>query len=656
VKKKHQPSVRSPRPDPTPSTTSGNSVPVWAALAGLCILTVVVFWPVGGHAFINFDDTMYVTENRHVREGLTAEGIRWAFQTFHASNWHPLTWLSHMVDVSLFGLDPGKHHGMSVAIHVVNALLVFLLLRKMTGRLWPSAIVAALFAVHPTRVESVAWVAERKDVLSVALGLATIWAYVVYTQKKTASQPALPRYLTVFLLFAAGLMAKPMLVTLPALLLLLDYWPLNRARTFQTGWRCLIEKIPLFLLSAASSGVTYIAQQRGGSVSALEEFALPQRVANALVSYAGYIAKTLWPHNLAIFYPYPVNGVPTWQVVGAAIALAAVTAAAIRLGRTRPWFLVGWLWFLISLTPVIGIIQVGGQAMADRYTYIPTLGLFIAIVWEVYHLQSSAAAQNSAATIRIMASVAVIAACAYLARAQVAHWKDSVSVFSRAIAVTDRNHVAHGNLGLALSAMGRTDEAIAHLKRSVEIMPDSEISLNVLGGLFITQRRFQEAEIELSKALSIKPDFGPAHFNLGLTLAELGRTREAIEHYKRALAIDPDSFKAHSSLGSALAKDGRPDEAMSHFARAIEINPVDSHTHNNLGIVLADQGKLEDALRHFSEGIRNAPGDPVIRFNAGVILQRLGRTTDALAEFETVLKLNPQHAGARQRIEEIRGH
>jgi tetratricopeptide (TPR) repeat protein len=535
-------------------------------------------------------------------------------------------------------------------------VLVFFLLKRMTAALWPSAFAAALFAIHPLRAESVAWVTERKDVLSVFFGLLTIWAYVAFSQKSAQNntqKDPLPRYLLMLALYATGLMAKPMLVTLPALLLLLDYWPLKRAQTTSDIMRRLVEKIPLFLLATISSVVTYMAQKGGGAVTAIEEYPLPDRAGNALLSYVGYLANTFWPQNLAIFYPYP-EGLPAWQVAGAALLLGAITVFTFRVARSMPFFVVGWLWYLISLTPVIGIIQVGGQAMADRYTYIPTLGIFIAIAWGVPALlYASGVSVQRATRICALAAVAVIAALALVARVEVGYWKDSVSIFSRAVRSTERNHVAHGNLGLAFWTLGRTDEAIAQLKQSIAIKPNSEISLNVLGGALLTQRRIDEAEIALEKALAINPDYSPALFNLGLVLFEQGRPHEAIDQYRRALTIAPDSYKTHSALAVALSKIGDTGEARIHFQKALDINPNDIGARNSFGNMLADMGMPDEALEQFTHALGIAPGNPMIHYNTGIIYERLGRREHAIAEFETTLKLKPDHAGAKNMLDSL---
>ena len=531
----------------------------------VCLLLIVgtftVFWQVQHHDFIELDDHMYITDNNHVLAGFTKKGIIWAFTTFHVANWHPLTWMSHMLDCQLFGLRPGMHHLTSLLLHTANGVFLFLVLRLMTGALWRSSFVAALFALHPLHVESVAWIAERKDVLGAFFWLLTMWAYVHYAERQTFS-----RYLLALLFFAMGLMAKPMLVTLPFVLLLVDYWPLNRLQFGQprndnnlriikssTG-RVLWEKIPFFALTAISCVLTFLAQQKAGALKTLDIIPLKIRTANALISYISYIGKMIWPHNFAVFYPHP-GIIPMWQVVGAGLSLACLTvlsAMLFRAGRRFPYCAVGWLWYLGTLVPVIGLVQVGSQAMADRYTYIPLIGLFIMISWGFYDVVRGW--KNRHIVLAISTGVVLLAlmACTWF---QVGLWKNSTMLFKHALNVTDNNYKAHNLLGIALEGQGRLTDALRHY----------------------------------SEALRIKPDYAEAQYNIGTILMRQGRLTDALRHYSEALRIKPDYADAHNNLGVALARQGRLKEAINHFYEALRIKPDFSHAHSNLGVALKQQ-------------------------------------------------------------------
>jgi tetratricopeptide (TPR) repeat protein len=419
-----------------------------------------------------------------------------------------------------------------------------------------------------------------------------------------------------------------------------------------------VEKVPLLLLAVISSVVTYAVQQRGGAVGAFGQYPLHERIGNALISYVSYLAKAVWPSRLAIFYPYPVT-VPVWRAVGAALLLTVVTIWIVRKAKLSPYLAVGWLWYLGSLVPVIGIVQVGGQAMADRYSYIPLIGFFMAIAWGIQDflgLSNEATYNRANSTRPILALLAgiVIAVLAFATRVQVDYWKNSITVFTHALEVTDYNHVAHGNLGQALWKTGRTDDAIAHFRQAVAIQP-SEVSHNMLGGALLTKRLLKEAEAELSIAVSLKPDYATAQFNLGIVLVEQGRPKEAIDHYKLAIAAEPEFDAAHTNLGRALASIGNTDEALIHFKQALAINPEDSATHNYFGNVLAAQGKFDEALAHFNRALQNAPGDAPIHFKAGDMYEKLGRNKEAIAEFEAALRIKPGYPPAQQGLEKARG-
>jgi protein O-mannosyl-transferase len=573
----------------------------------LIAVNIAVYAPVAHHEFVTWDDPQYLLDNPHVSGGLAGPGISWAWTSGYASNWHPLTWWSHMLDVQMYGMSAGPHHVTNLLLHIANTLLLFGLFHAMTGRLGPSAFVAALFAAHPLHVESVAWVSERKDVLSTLFWMLTVWAYLWYLRSRR-----LGRYCVMAALFVLGLMAKPMLVTLPFVLLLLDVWPLGRL-TFGTkrsrAVELVREKLPLIALAAASSIITFVVQRRGGAVAASEALPLGERTANALVSYMRYIGKMLWPARLAAVYPFS-RPIPEWWMLGSLLGFLGMSIVAIRAARRYPYVAVGWLWYVGTLVPVIGVIQVGSQAMADRYTYIPLVGLFIIVAWGGPDL--CARWTHRRQVLPIAAGLAV-AACILVAREQVEYWQNSLALWGHAVDVTDANFIAQNGLGEALAAQGKVDEAIAHFSEAVRLSPDFPAAQNNLGVELKRQRHLSEAIAHYSQALRIKPDFAEAHNNLANALDEEGRTNEAITHYTEALRIKPDYAEAHNGLGVALAKEEKLGEAVDHFSAAMRIKPDSVDAYNNLGIALAMQGKREDAIHQFSEALRLSPGNPLAR-------------------------------------------
>ncbi|HOC56311.1 MAG TPA: tetratricopeptide repeat protein [Verrucomicrobiota bacterium] len=667
----------------------------------LAVATLAVFLPVAWQGFVNYDDSDYVTENAHVQSGLKWANVVWAFTTGHASNWHPLTWLSHMVDCQLFGLEGGWHHMVSVGLHIANSLLLLLLLRRMTGALWRSALVAALFALHPLHVESVAWASERKDVLSTLFFLLTVRAYVEYAEsRRQLTERGISRRVSAYYLlalgcFALGLMSKPMLVTLPFVLLLLDYWPLMRLGSLKSGARnggrpspplacllsLLLEKVPFLLLAAASSAVTYVVQHQGGAVST--SLTLGERIANALVSYARYFGKMLWPKDLSILYPHPGHW-PMWQVIGSAVLLLAVFAGVVLAARRRPYLAVGWLWFCGTLVPVIGLVQVGIQSMADRYTYVPLIGLFIMLAWGVDALVPARPWRGKA--LALGAGLA-LAACALLTARQVRFWRDSEALFGHAVQVTRDNYLAYNNLGFYLSGRGRTAEAMEHYRMALKIKPSYEDALNNLGHALAGQRRFGEAIPLYEAALRVRPKHAEVHNNLGNALSEVGRVDEAIQHYLIVLEQKPDHADAHNNLGIALAMKGKLDEAISHFHEAIRckpgyasahsnlgnalavqrkldeaikeyqialrLKPEDAQAHNNLGNALAEQGKTEEAIAHYRAALRLRADNPEAHFNLALGLLRQGKREDAAAHLTEALRLRPDYAEARRQLDSL---
>jgi tetratricopeptide (TPR) repeat protein len=585
---------------------------------GLAVLAVAVYAPVRGFAFVSWDDQTYVCANPHVTGGLSTENVRWAFTAGYAGNWHPLTWLSHMLDVSLFGMDAGAHHVTSLVLHVANTLLLFDVLRRMTGAVGRSAFVAALFAVHPLHVESVAWVSERKDVLSTLFWMLTLEAYAAWVR-----DPKPRRYALVLLAFAAGLMSKPMLVTLPFALLLLDFWPLRRMTDAASARRLVVEKIPLFLLAAASSVVTFFVQRAQGAVGGLEMYPFGGRIANALVAYVGYVVKTFAPTRLSALYPYDPS-LPVWRAVVAAAALAAVTVVAVRqalsrgepsAGRfstapaNRPWFFVGWLWFLGTLVPVVGLVQVGMQSMADRYTYVPLVGLFVALAWGAAELLD-ADRRRSAAT--VLASAAVVA-CAVLARRQVETWKDSEALWRNAVDVAPDSAVAHNNLGTCLCDRGLYDDAIAEFREFLRVRPDDADAHNNLGHALRMQGRLDDAVAEFRASLRSRPDFARAYGNLGVTLRMQRRLDEAVPALREAVRLTPDDPVSHHNLAVALAETGRLDEAIAEIGETLRLAPDDGPSHGDFGLMLERRGDRAGAVREFETALRLDPADESAR-------------------------------------------
>jgi len=542
-----------------------------AIYLALTILTWIVFGQTLDHPFVQYDDPNYIYENPEVTAGLTSHGLVAAFTHPHARNWHPLTTISHMLDCQLFGLNPAGHHFSSVLFHTVAVLLLFTVLRAMTGALWRSALVAAVFAIHPLRAESVAWVAERKDVLSAVFFMLTLGAYLHY-----ARQPSVRRYLLVALFFALGLMAKPMLVTLPVLLLLLDYWPLARIQngTFR-WWRIIAEKIPLLVLSLLAGIATLIAQQT--TVNYSDDLPVKWRIGNALLSYVAYLGQIIWPARLAVFYPHVADHLSPWQVVFVALVLGGMTALAFLWRRTRPYFIVGWLWYLLALLPVIGFIQVGLQGRADRYTYLPQIGLCIALIWA---LADWALCSNTRRAILAGATAIIIGTLAWQARIQTSYWSSTESLWKHALEVTKDNDVAQYNVAMYLLRRGQLDEAISHYEKALNIRPgdrESHYHLSVallhtsLGNALAEKGRLDEAIAHYRQAIELRDDFADAHSNLAALLARKGETAEAIAHYEKALAIPPEDAASHIRLARLFLQLGRKDEAMLHYRRASEL-------------------------------------------------------------------------------------
>ena len=607
-----------------------------AAISLLLILAVVaVYWPVAGHDFVDFDDNGYVYENPHVLRGLTWDGAAWALASTQEGNWHPLTWLSHMLDCQLFGPAAGWHHAVNAVFHAASAVLLFLVLKRMTAAPWPSALVAALFALHPLHVESVAWVAERKDVLSTFFALLAIGAYARY-----AERPSAGRYAPVFIFLALGLLAKPMLVTLPLVLLLLDYWPLKRL-TRQSAARLVTEKVPLFVLAAASCAVTYAVQQHEGAMKFAARFPLPTRLTTAMVAYVEYLRLTVWPQGLVPFYPYVVR--PWYWAAGAAAGLVAVTVLVIYLARRRPYLAVGWLWYLGTLVPVIGLVQVGAQALADRYTYVPLVGIFMAAAWGAADLMPR---WRHRLKLLVPVSAAVLIACMVLSWQQVRCWSNTETLFRHAVAVMPENGFAHAVLGGVRYRQGRLDEAAAEYREATRILPGDTEVMTHLGMVLASQGRFDEAARYHRQATRLEPDYALAHRNLAYALARQGKFDEAAAEYREALRLQPADPVALSGLGEAFARRGQYDEAIRFCRDALRLNPDYAAAHHSLGMALAAQGNRREAVAEYREALRLETRDPAIHLNLAAVLLAEGKPDEVLSLCREALAIDPQSAVA----------
>jgi tetratricopeptide (TPR) repeat protein len=710
---------------------------------GLMTVVLVVYWPVGHFEFITYDDPVYITENRQLQNGLTLRGLGWALTT-PLDQWMPVTWMARILEYHLFDADAGAHHLVNVLFHVINTLLLFGVLGRMTGAPWRSGLVAALFALHPLHVEAVAWVTGLKDVLSTCFWMLTIWAYVRYADKLSAlsfqlsaqesSKQQSPRsritdhqsptkalrlsanairstvpgfqspirnwrsairsYALTLFLFALGLMSKPMLVTLPFVLLLLDYWPLGRTRWAEAAAgerveaapsQLLKEKLPFFALAAASCVVTYWAQRSVGAVVSIEAAPLGTRVGNALLTYVDYLRKTFWPTGLTVFYPGRL-GLPAAAVVGAGIGLAGVTALAVWKARRAPWFVTGWLWYLGTLVPVVGLIQVGVvQGMADRYTYIPLVGLFLSLCWSVPCRALDRRFMKVA--VCVVAGI-VLAACAVLARLQVGYWKNPETLFRYALKVTRNNWVAHNSLGVALERAGRVEDAVTHYEQALRIRPDYAdahynlgVALEQTGkpaeaigqyeralriksgdeetryhlGIALEQvGRLDEALGQYEQAVRINPDFVDAQYCLGLAWLRRGELSQAAEHFEQALRINPGLAEAHHNLGVALEQSGQLGKAISQYEQALRIKPDLAAAHNNLAVVLARMGKLPGAVDQFEQALRIRPDDAETHYNLAYVLEQAGKRQEAIGHYEQALRLNPGMAEAEEKLTRLR--
>ncbi len=661
----------------------------------LSLTTLALYLPALRYDFLGFDDQEYVTENPHVRAGLTSQGLIWAFG-YHASNWHPLTWLSHMLDCQLYGLHPAGHHLTNMVLHTGCTVLLFLLLSRMTGSLWRSAFVATLFGWHPLHVESVAWVAERKDVLSAFFFMLTLTAYATYVSRVGNWEVQSPKpkvkspklwYCLTLLFFALGLMSKPMLVTLPFVLLLLDYWPLSRfqsAISYRWLSHLLLEKLPFFALAAIACVLTLKAQSQAHAVASVAGLPFATRIAHAVLAYAHYVATMFVPTHLAVFYPYERILSP-WKIIAASAALGLISLTVVVLGRKRPYLLVGWLWFLGMLVPVIGLVQVGEQAWADRYTYLPLVGLFLAIVWAVSDMLQSVAigavgtprpttpakVGRGIPTGPVVVAVALGLIPLTLSSLQLRYWKNTRTLFEHAAAVTDNNYMAVTLLGSLLAKEGKLEEAIEHYNTALKWKPDYPEAHFFRGNALDQQGKLDAAIAEYNQALRFKPMQAETHILLGVALAKQKQYDEAAKHYRAALELSPDSAVAHNNLARALHTQGKFEEAIEHYSAALRLDPDLAEAHNNLGILLLTKGKLSDGIKELRESRRlkpnnreaaynlatalnqhgdwseaadllgkivtDVPGDPNAHCQLGVALSHLGKTREAMSHYANAL-------------------
>jgi protein O-mannosyl-transferase len=673
----------------------------------LAAAIVAVYWPVYNYDFVKYDDHVYITGNSNIQSGLNLRSLQWAFTSGYASNWHPVTWLSHTLDYQLFGKWAGGHHLINVLFHIANTLLLFYVLMRMTDAVWPSVFVAAIFALHPLHVESVVWISERKDVLSTFFWILTIWAYIRYVEN-----PKRWWYPAAIVLFVLGLMSKPMLVTVPFVLFLLDYWPLQR----KFSRKLLIEKTPFFICSFASCVVTFLVQKSYGATVSIKALAPQVRVNNAIVSYLTYITKMIWPSRLAVFYPHPHDDLSATRVIISGLVLVVISICFIHLARRHRFFAVGWLWYLGTLVPVIGLVQVGIQAMADRYTYMTLTGLFIIIAWNAEEFVPKWRYRNIVLT--FLAATA-LAASASISSQQLKYWKNSSTLFEHTLQVTKNNYMilsnyagylidvgrldeaiersseslkispnyadAHYNLGMALMKSDRASAAIEQLGLAVKYKPDFALAQNELAITLYKQGRNEDAINHFEQVLKLEPDFVDAHLNLGIALLETGKTQQAIEQFRMVIKYKPDLPEAYFNLADAMKEQGKPEEAVSYYKQALRIEPnyveaqlnlgitlkemqrfdeaIESFNkvlaldpnnitaHGNLGLAMAGAGKTDEAIREFRIVLSARPDDAEMHRNLGVLLEEKGETAEAIKSYRAALQIDPNAANVRQLLE-----
>jgi tetratricopeptide (TPR) repeat protein len=645
-RKPAQPGAGQKPPEKTPANLDSRRK-VMGICVALAALTLAVFGQTLRHEFVNYDDDKYVYENPVVEKGLTLKGVAWALTYGEIGHWHPLTWLTHMADCQVYGLWAGGHHLTNVLLHTASVILLFLVLRLMTGALWRSAFVAAAFAIHPLHVESVAWVSERKDVLSGLFFMLTLWAYVHHTR-----QPSRRRYVGVVVLYGLGLLSKNTLVTLPFVLLLLDWWPLNRMKSVagveSAGskspgtpfWGLVKEKIPLFLLSVGSCLVTIMVPEK---LPFSHRLPVWLRVENALTSYVTYLHQMVIPTGLANPYPYPPNGASLWQAALAFVLLAAISWGALLCRKKSPFFLMGWLWYLGMMVPMIGIVQIAFYAHADRYAYLSEIGLYVALAWTMCSLVR----QRMILGFLAVLVVAVLSAGAYV---QTGYWRDSETLWKHTLACTGDNPLAYNNLGTVLLDQGHVEEAIVQYQKAVEIEPGGAMFHDYLGNALLQEGHVDEAIIQLQKAVEIEPDKAVHHENLGNALLQKGQVDEAIAHFQKALELKPDKEVVHNNavfhnnLGNALIQKGAVDEAIVHYQKAVEIEPANAVFHYNLANALIRKGRLDEAIQHYQRTVEIEPNSADAQNNLGNVLLQKKRVDEAIIHFQKAIEIEPDNA------------
>jgi Flp pilus assembly protein TadD len=610
----------------------------WLIVAGLLAASLVAYWPVSHYGYVDYDDATYVTDNAHTVKGLSLANLKWAATAVVAAIWHPLTMLSHMADCQIYGISPGGHHLTSLFLHLANVVLLFGVLRRMTGSVGRSAFVAALFALHPLNVSSVAWISERKNVLSTLFLILTLWAYARHIRA-----PGWKTSLPMLALFAAGLLSKPMLVTLPVLMLLVDYWPLMRLSEGRSIVRLVLEKAPLYILAGIAAIVAILTQRASGAMEPSEHWGIGVRLANAAVATCAYLGQMVWPVRLAAYYPHPGSSLPTWEVAAAALFLAAVTFLAVRMARRAPYLLMGWLWYLISLLPVIGIIQVGDQAMADRYAYVPLIGIFIVLAWGAADFFKTLRVGNRWMT---GLAVCIVAALTIAARTEVGYWRSDAALFGHAIESTGPNYIAEAAYGMAMLEQGDTAGALLHLNKAVAIKPDYSKAHGNLGVALAHQGRYEEAAEQHRMALKISPT-ALEYNNLGAALAGLGRNDEAIENYRQALRVQPGFTLAHFNLAIVLKSDGRYKEAMAEYAAVIKDRPNNSEAVKELGKLLFHHVELAEDLPKVLDKEHLYPYIQLFD-SIGAKAASEGRRDEAIRAYRNALKLDASDEEARQ--------
>jgi protein O-mannosyl-transferase len=568
-------------------------------IAVLVLAIFIAYGPVRKNGFVDFDDGAYIRKNYNVNEGITPQSIIWAFTKYYSGNWHPITWLSHMLDCDIYGLNPLGHHITNIVIHIANSVLLLLVLRKMTGSIWPSAFIAGVFALHPLHVESVAWAAERKDVLSGLFWMLTILAYAYYVEK-----PNSKKYMLVLFAFVMGLMSKPMVVTLPFVLLLLDYWPLNRLNKpnhASNTKQLIMEKIPFFAMSVISSVITFAAQHSGGAIATLDNMSVSYRFANMFVSYIRYIGKTIWPSRLAVIYPHYYGVFPKGLLAVSVLLFILLTILCIYIGRRKRYVLTGWLWFVGTLVPVIGLVQVGSQAIADRYMYIPMVGLLIIIGWTVKELIGDNRSKQIAAA--VLAAIVLCGSVA-LTRTQVRYWKNNLALFGHAVNVTDNNPFAETNYGHALYRAGNTSEGMMHLYKAVRINPNFSASRDTLGNVLMEEDKISEAIACFEESIRRDKQCKSGYINLGAALSKQGKYDEAIKYINKALELDPQYEDARSKIGTALLLSGKPKEAIAEFNEGLKTSTDRMEVYVNLAIAYSRLGNNEQSMEYCVKAMR----------------------------------------------------